>query len=227
MIKMRGVSKTYTMGENAVHALSEIDLCVLDQEFVAIVGPSGSGKSTMMNIMGCLDIPDEGYYALDGEDISVCSERELSTIRNQKIGFVFQQFNLLQKLSALDNVALPLVYQGVGATIRRDRAMEALQRVGLSDRTHHRPNQLSGGQQQRVAIARALVTQPALILADEPTGNLDSHSGWEIIRILKELHGSGKTIVLITHDAHLAKQAQRSVYLSDGRIVAREEEVGA
>ena len=227
MIEMRGVSKTYTMGENAVHALSEIDLCVLDQEFVAIVGPSGSGKSTMMNIMGCLDIPDEGYYALDGEDVSVCSERELSTIRNRKIGFVFQQFNLLQKLSALDNVALPLVYQGVGATIRRDRAMEALQRVGLSDRTHHRPNELSGGQQQRVAIARALVTQPALILADEPTGNLDSHSGWEIIRILKELHGSGKTIVLITHDAHLAKQAQRSVHLSDGRIVAREEEVGA
>ncbi len=220
MIDMRGVSKTYLMGENAVHALVDINISVEDHEFIAIVGPSGSGKSTLMNIIGCLDIPDEGYYSLDGVDVSSCSEKELSIIRNQKIGFVFQQFNLLQKLTALDNVALPLIYQRVSATERRERAMEALTLVGLADRTHHRPNELSGGQQQRVAIARALVTKPALILADEPTGNLDSHSGREIIQILHSLHKDGKCIVLITHDSSIAQEAQRSIKISDGQIVS-------
>ena len=220
MIEMHGVSKTYLMGENAVHALVDINMSVEDHEFIAIIGPSGSGKSTLMNIIGCLDIPDEGSYSLDGVDVSSCSEKELSIIRNQKIGFVFQQFNLLQKLTALDNVALPLIYQRVPATERRERAMEALTLVGLADRTHHRPNELSGGQQQRVAIARALVTRPALILADEPTGNLDSHSGREIIGILHSLHKDGKSIVLITHDNGIAQEAQRSIRISDGQIVS-------
>ena len=218
MIEMHGVSKTYLMGENAVHALVDIDLKVEDHEFIAIIGPSGSGKSTLMNIIGCLDIPDDGSYTLDGTDVSDCSETELSVIRNQKIGFVFQQFNLLQKLTALDNVALPLVYQRVPANERKERALKALEMVGLSDRTHHKPNELSGGQQQRVAIARALVTEPALILADEPTGNLDSHSGREIMQILHSLHNDGKTIVLITHDPSVAKEAQRSIRIADGRI---------
>ncbi len=224
MIEMHGVSKTYLMGENAVHALADINLKVEDHEFIAIIGPSGSGKSTLMNIIGCLDVPDEGNYVLDGDDVSGCSEQELSVIRNQKIGFVFQQFNLLQKLTALDNVALPLVYQRVPANDRKERALKALEMVGLSDRTHHRPNELSGGQQQRVAIARALVTDPALILADEPTGNLDSHSGREIIQILHSLHNEGKTIVLITHDNSVAKEAQRSIRIADGRIVSEGKE---
>jgi putative ABC transport system ATP-binding protein len=219
MIEMRGVTKTYQMGENAVHALVDIDLDVADHEFVAVIGPSGSGKSTLMNIMGCLDIPNAGTYVLDGENVSECSEKQLGVIRNRKIGFVFQQFNLLQKLTALDNVALPLVYARVPDAERKERALAALECVGLSDRTHHRPSELSGGQQQRVAIARALVTNPALILADEPTGNLDSHSGLEILNILTDLHKAGNTVVLITHDQRLSQRAQRSVHLSDGRIV--------
>lgn len=206
------------MGDNIVTALDSINLDVEDGEFIAIVGPSGSGKSTMMNVIGCLDIADEGHYYLDGEDVSELSEFELGVIRNKKIGFIFQQFNLLMKLTAYENVELPLIYQGINSHDRKIRVKEALGRVGLLDRMHHRPNELSGGQQQRVAIARAIGTKPTLILADEPTGNLDQKSGHEIMVMLKELHEEGNGIVLITHDQDVALSAARRVHIVDGKI---------
>jgi len=206
------------MGGETIHALDKIDLSIADREFMAIVGPSGSGKSTLMNIVGCLDSPDEGEYLLDGENVAEMSARELAVVRNRKIGFIFQQFNLLGKLTAYENVELPLIYQGIGAAKRKELASGALERVGLGQRMNHRPAELSGGQQQRVAIARALSTSPSLILADEPTGNLDSKSGGEIIGMLRELHAQGNTILLITHDMNVAREAQRRMAIRDGRI---------
>ncbi len=219
MINLTDIRKTYWMGSNEVRALDGVTLTISEHEFVAIIGPSGSGKSTLMNIIGCLDAADSGAYLLDGQDVSSVSDRQLATVRNRKIGFIFQQFNLLPKLTAFENVELPLVYQGLGRQDRNIRASAALESVGLGDRMHHRPNELSGGQQQRVAIARALATHPALLLADEPTGNLDSKSGREIMGLLKDLHSRGNTIVLITHDPSIAAEAPRSVQISDGRIV--------
>lgn len=225
MIRIANMCKVYKMGDNVVNALNNITLHVKSHEFVAIIGPSGSGKSTLMNMIGCLDVPTSGSYTLDGNEVSKMSDNELADIRNYKIGFIFQGFNLLQKLTALENVELPLIYQGVSAKERRRRSREALEIVGLSDRVHHKPNELSGGQQQRVAIARALVSRPPIILADEPTGNLDTKSGTEVMRILKELHANGNTIVLITHDNNIAMQAQRMVRIQDGEII-EDREVG-
>ena len=222
MIEMKAVTKTYLMGDEEVKALDGASLRIDDGDFVAIIGPSGSGKSTLMNIIGCLDVADGGEYILDGQPIEAYSEEELAHIRNRKLGFVFQNFNLLPKLSALENVELPLVYQGVRNRERRERATAALVRIGLGDRLHHKPTELSGGQQQRVAVARAIVTQPSLILADEPTGNLDQKTGQEIISLFHELHESGNTIVLITHDDHIASQAKRTIRILDGRVVAEE-----
>jgi len=219
MIELKKISKTYILGGDTVHAVDELSLTIEEHEFVAIIGASGSGKSTLMNIIGCLDAVDEGQYLLRGQDISSYTDRQMSTLRNREIGFVFQQFNLLQKLTALENVELPLIYQGMGLSQRKKRAVEALVRVGLESRMHHRPNQLSGGQQQRVAIARAIVTRPALILADEPTGNLDSRSSKEILELLHELYEAGNTVLLITHDIHTASEAKRRVRLVDGRVV--------
>lgn len=219
MIELKKISKTYVLGGDTVHAVDHLTLTIEEHEFVAIIGASGSGKSTLMNIIGCLDTADEGQYLLHGQDISSYTQRQMATLRNREIGFVFQQFNLLQKLTALENVELPLIYQGMGLSQRRKRSIEALKRVGLEARMHHRPNQLSGGQQQRVAIARAIVTRPALILADEPTGNLDSRSSKEILELLHELYEAGNTVLLITHDVHTASEAKRRVRLVDGRIV--------
>jgi len=219
MIELIKISKTYILGGDTVHAVDELSLMIEEHEFVAIIGASGSGKSTLMNIIGCLDTVDEGQYLLRGQDISSYTDRQMSTLRNREIGFVYQQFNLLQKLTALENVELPLIYQGMGLSQRKKRAVEALVRVGLESRMHHRPNQLSGGQQQRVAIARAIVTRPALILADEPTGNLDSRSSKEILELLHELNEAGNTVLLITHDIHTASEAKRRVRLVDGRIM--------
>ncbi len=218
MIELKQIVKRYMMGGEVINALDRVDLTIADHEFVAIIGPSGSGKSTLMNIVGCLDYPDEGEYLLDGEDVSEFSPRELAVIRNKKIGFIFQQFNLLGKLSAYENVELPLIYQGLPAAERKERVTEALERVGLAERMKHRPNQLSGGQQQRVAIARALSTRPSLILADEPTGNLDSKSGQDIMQILHELHRQGNAIMLITHDNAISLEAERRMAIRDGRI---------
>lgn len=218
LISIRNVFKTYKMGEIEVNALNGISLNIDYKEFVSIVGPSGSGKSTLMNMIGCLDIPTSGDFYINGEDVSEMQERQLAKLRNRTIGFIFQGFNLLNKLTAYENVELPLIYQGIAAGERRKMAMEALERVGLADRTHHRPSELSGGQQQRVAIARALSSRPPLILADEPTGNLDSRSGVEVMKMLHELHEEGKTIVLITHDNNIAKQADRVVRIGDGEI---------
>ncbi len=218
MIELDRVCKRYLMGGETVTALDHVCLTIADHEYVAIIGPSGSGKSTLMNIIGCLDTADEGAYKLDGQDITRYTARQLATIRNKKVGFIFQQFNLLQKLTAYENVELPLIYQGIGATERKQRVEGAMARVGLSDRMRHRPNQLSGGQQQRVAIARALVTSPSLILADEPTGNLDSKTSVEIMAMLDELHRAGNSIVLITHDSNIAAQAPRRVRIHDGRL---------
>ncbi len=219
MIRMQGIRKEYRMGDNVVAALDGVDLHIAPQEFVAIIGPSGSGKSTLMNIIGCLDVADEGSYVFDGQEIEAYSEDELAAIRNKKIGFVFQQFNLLPKLSARENVELPLIYQGMPARKRRARVEEVLSRVGLIERMHHRPTELSGGQQQRVAIARALAGHPSLILADEPTGNLDSKTGAEVMALFHELHEAGNTIVLITHDAKIAAQTPRAVHIHDGRVL--------
>jgi len=224
MIQMIEVTKTYQMGDEEVKALDGATLSIADGDFVAIVGPSGSGKSTLMNIIGCLDVADSGEYILDGQPIEDYSEEELAHIRNRKLGFIFQNFNLLPRLSALENVELPLVYQGVHNKERRRRATEALERIGLGDRLHHKPTELSGGQQQRVAVARAIVTQPSFILADEPTGNLDQKTGQEIISLFHELHKSGNTIVLITHDEHIASQANRTIRILDGRVVVEEEQ---
>jgi putative ABC transport system ATP-binding protein len=220
MIELTDINKTYWMGENEVKALDDVTLTIDEKEFVAILGPSGSGKSTLMNIIGCLDSADSGRYLLDGQDVSACTDRQLALVRNRKIGFIFQQFNLLPKLTAFENVELPLVYQGLSGHERHERVMEALGNVGLTDRMHHRPSELSGGQQQRVAIARALATHPAILLADEPTGNLDSKSGKDILALLKSIHEKGNTIVLITHDQNIAREADRRVSLSDGQIAS-------
>ena len=219
MIQMHGIRKEYHMGENIVSALDGVDISIKPREFVSIIGPSGSGKSTLMNIIGCLDVADEGEYLLDGQAIEDYSEDELAVVRSRKIGFVFQQFNLLSKMTAQENVELPLIYQGMRAGKRHKLSEEVLDRVGLLERMDHRPTELSGGQQQRVAIARALVTHPSLILADEPTGNLDSRTGAEIMQMFHELHRAGNTIVLITHDPAIAAQAPRAIHIHDGRVI--------
>ena len=218
MIILKDVCKTYEVGGEAVHALDHANMHIRPREFVSIIGPSGSGKSTLMNIIGCLDVADAGVYKLDGLPIGEYSENELAHIRNKKIGFVFQSFNLIPKLSAEENVELPLIYQKVPRAQRQQRVREALERVGLTKRARHLPTELSGGQQQRVAIARALVTRPSLILADEPTGNLDSKTSQEIMDMFHELHRQGNTIVLITHDPGVARQAERAIHILDGRI---------
>jgi len=219
VIQLSRVSKVYRSGTLEVAALRDVDLTVDHGEFVAIAGPSGSGKSTLMHILGCLDVPTSGRYLLAGEDVSRMTEDDLAAIRNRRIGFVFQQFNLLPSLTALGNVELPLSYSGVPRHERRERAVDALSRVGLADRLAHRPGELSGGQQQRVAVARALVTEPAMILADEPTGNLDSTSTRDVLGLLRELHDTGRTVVLITHEADVAEAASRVVHMLDGRVV--------
>ncbi|MCL1632329.1 ABC transporter ATP-binding protein [Sporolactobacillus sp. CPB3-1] len=218
MITMHGIEKKYELGGSVVHALDHIDLTIETGAFVSIIGPSGSGKSTLMNMMGCLDKPDAGQYTLGGSRIDRLKDRELADIRNQKIGFIFQNFNLLGKLTAVENVELPLIYRGVKSKERRTRAMECLMRVGLEERAAHLPSQLSGGQQQRVAIARALAGEPQILLADEPTGALDSKTSEEIMRLLTELNDNGRTIVLITHDLHVARKAKRTVSIRDGRL---------
>ncbi len=220
IIHLENVSRVYDTGKVLVPALVDVDLSIGPGEFVAIIGPSGSGKSTMMNILGCLDRPTAGRYVLDGTPVSELDDNGLAALRSRSIGFVFQSYNLLPRTSALENVATPLAYQGVGRRERMERARAALERLGLGDRLHHQPAELSGGQQQRVGIARALVTEPALLLADEPTGNLDSHAGAEVIELFHELHASGRTIVLITHDPDVAAAADRQVHIRDGRIAA-------
>ncbi len=218
LIRLRSVTRTYRMGEVDVHALRGIDLDIDANEYIAVMGPSGSGKSTLMNILGCLDSPTSGHFELDGRDVSALSDSQLSRVRNAFVGFVFQTFNLLPRATALHNVEMPLIYAGVRVGRRRQRAREALERVGLADRMHHRPNEMSGGQRQRVAIARALVNEPSLLLADEPTGNLDSGTGGEIMQVLDALHDEGNTILLVTHEAYIAEHASRRIHLRDGRI---------
>ena len=220
VIEMRGIGKTYRSGRLEVEALREVDLDVAPGDFLAIVGPSGSGKSTLMNLLGCLDRPTAGTYRLAGTDVAGLSDDELARVRNRTIGFVFQSFNLLPRTTALENVAMPLLYAGVSRSERLERARDALARLGLEDRLTHEPSELSGGQQQRVAIARALVSRPAIILADEPTGNLDSASGADVLELLHELNDAGTTIVLITHDSDVAVAAKRSVRVRDGRLAA-------
>ena len=218
MIEFRDVSKIYEVGDAEVRALDGVSMRIDEGEFVAIIGPSGSGKSTMMNIIGCLDTADSGTYLLDGQSIEDYSSKELTRIRSKKIGFIFQSFNLIGTMTAAENVELPLIYQRVPKAERHERVMEALEQVGLAERASHKPNELSGGQQQRVAIARAIATRPSLFLADEPTGNLDSRTGAEIMQQFHRMHEQGNTIVLITHDEGVASQAQRSIHIFDGHI---------
>ena len=215
---IRDLVKTYAMGDTQVHALRGVSIEIGRNEYVAIMGPSGSGKSTLMNMIGCLDTPTSGTYLLEGQNVSQMSDRELAEVRNRRIGFVFQTFNLLARATVLSNVELPLVYGGVPRGERRKRASEAIAQVGLADRIHHKPNELSGGQRQRVAIARALVNRPSIILADEPTGNLDSATGEEIMRIFDALHAGGQTIILVTHEDDIAAHARRVVRLRDGLV---------
>ena len=225
IIDIRNMYKIYNPGENEVRALDGVSLAVYKGEFVAIVGHSGSGKSTLMNMIGCLDTPTSGTYFLNGQDVSALSDNALSAIRNEQIGFIFQSFNLIKNLNALENVELPLIYRGLPAGKRRLLALGALERVGLASRMDHRPNQMSGGQQQRVAVARAIAAHPPLILADEPTGNLDTRAGARVFEIIRALHAEGNTIVLITHDEGLARKAQRIVRITDGKIDDGEREV--
>ena len=220
IIALEGVSRTYTSGRLSVAALVSVNLRIDRGEFVAIIGPSGSGKSTMINILGCLDRPTEGRYILDGTPVDTLNDDGLAALRSRSIGFVFQSYNLLPRTSALDNVATPLMYQGIPRRERHARAQAVLERLGLGDRLHHEPTELSGGQQQRVGIARALVTEPAILLADEPTGNLDSHSGAEVIELFHDLHASGRTIILITHDPEVAAVADRQIHIRDGQVAA-------
>jgi putative ABC transport system ATP-binding protein len=219
VIEVTALHKTYGSGDTEVHALRGVDLAVLPGEYLAIMGASGSGKSTLLNVLGCLDVPTKGSYKLDGIDVGDLNERQLSLVRNRKIGFVFQSYNLVPRTSALSNVELPLIYAGLRRKERRKRAMAALEMVGLVDRAGHKPNQLSGGQQQRVALARALVTGPAMVLADEPTGNLDSESTAEVLNVFDRLNRAGRTIVMITHEDVVAAHAARMVRVSDGQIV--------
>ena len=218
VIVTRNLSREYDMGGEIVRALQGVDVTIRKNEFVAVMGPSGSGKSTLMNLIGCLDSPTTGEYWLNGYRVSELEDDELARIRNKEIGFVFQTFNLLPRATSLHNVELPLVYAGMGAKDRREQAIDALTRVGLKDRMNHRPNELSGGQRQRVAIARALVNRPSILLADEPTGNLDSATGEEIMALFEALHGTGQTIVLVTHELDIAEHARRQVHLKDGKV---------
>ena len=219
VIRLENIGRAYQMGVETIHALRCVSLDIQRNEYVAIMGPSGSGKSTMMNIIGCLDSPTEGQYWLNRRLVSMMNDRELARARNQEIGFVFQTFNLLSRMTALSNVEVPLIYAGMKRRDRRKRAQYALDTVGLADRMHHRPSEMSGGQRQRVAIARALVTNPSILLADEPTGNLDSKTGNEIMTLFDDLHDCGNTLILVTHEKHVADHAARTIRLSDGRIV--------
>lgn len=222
LINLSDIYKIYNVGGEEVRALDGVDLTINNNEYLAIMGPSGSGKSTMMNMIGCLDTPTSGIYHFEGEEVHIMDDAQLASIRNRKIGFVFQTFNLLPKASALHNVEIPLVYANIRKEKRIDMASKALKDVGLGDRMHHKPNELSGGQRQRVAIARALVNNPSIILADEPTGNLDSKSGHEIMEILDNLHSKGNTIILVTHEDDIAKRAKRTIRLFDGKIIEDE-----
>ncbi len=218
LIETRDLWKTYTMGTEEIHALRGVSIAIERGEYVAIMGPSGSGKSTLMNLIGCLDTPSKGSYLLNGQQVSQMNDNELARVRNQEIGFVFQTFNLLPRASAQQNVELPLVYAGVPGRERSERARTALARVELGDRMEHKPNELSGGQRQRVAIARALVNNPSILLADEPTGNLDSHTGTEIMNLFATLHEAGNTIVVVTHEPEIAALAKRAIYIRDGQV---------
>jgi putative ABC transport system ATP-binding protein len=218
MIKIEGLTKSYTIGEETVNALNGVDLEILKNEYVALMGPSGSGKSTLMNILGCLDRPTSGNYFLNGPNVSTLTDNELAEIRNKEIGFVFQTFNLLPKYTALENVALPLVYAGWTEEKRLKRAKQVLEQVGLADRMLHKPNELSGGQRQRVAVARALVNKPSIILADEPTGNLDTKTSHEIMRLFQDIHDLGNTVILVTHEEDIASHANRIIRMRDGKI---------
>nr|WP_181360033.1 ABC transporter ATP-binding protein [Vibrio sp. 10N.286.48.B8] len=220
LVELSNIGKHYSNGDTEIRALDGVDLSIEKGEFLSILGPSGSGKSTLMNMLGCLDKPTEGEYQLDGKNVAALSANDLAGIRNQKIGFVFQNFNLLEYASALDNVALPLVYSGIKAKERRKRAAALLEQVGLGDRLDHKPNQLSGGQKQRVAIARALVNEPQIILADEPTGALDSKSGAEIEALFNQLHAEGRTLIIVTHDNSLAERTKRIVTIKDGKVLS-------
>ena len=218
IIHIEGLERRYDMGGEVIHALRGVSLSIGRNEYVAIMGPSGSGKSTMMNVLGCLDTPDAGSYWLNGQEVSKLSDDALARVRNKEIGFVFQTFNILPRASALHNVELPLVYAGMSSSERSERARQALTRVGLGDRMHHRPNELSGGQRQRVAIARALVNQPSILLADEPTGNLDSTTSEEIMAVFAELHREGQTVIMVTHEPDIAEHAERVITLRDGKV---------
>ncbi len=222
LIRLDKVGRRYEMGSETIHALREVSMEIARGEYVAIMGPSGSGKSTLMNLIGCLDTPTSGSYELNGIDVSDMDDNDLADVRNREIGFVFQTFNLLPRANALRNVELPLIYAGMEAETRRQQAVDALGRVGLADRMYHKPNEMSGGQRQRVAVARALVTEPSIILADEPTGNLDSRTGDEIMSLFDTLHGQGNTIILVTHEESVARHARRIVRILDGRIAGDE-----
>jgi putative ABC transport system ATP-binding protein len=226
VITLKGITKQYQMGDQTVHALQGVDLQIERNELVAFIGASGSGKSTMMNIVGCLDRPSGGTYFLNGKDVATMASDDLAQVRNEEIGFIFQSFHLLPRHTALDNVAQPLIYRGIPPAERKRMAREALQHVGLGERMHHRPNELSGGQRQRVAIARALVGKPSILLADEPTGNLDSATTREIMALLKDVHRAGQTVVIVTHEPDIAEQCQRIVRLQDGRVLSDQRMAG-